>query len=232
MAFYTRGEEPPRDVDFDALNRRALEVYAAHQAQAWIVAVISATSALKQLAIAVQSADEALLTTYNFYGDEADGGPFFGEIQANGFIWPMQELEKYYKRIGDEQRAQAIRATLTQVVGEEEPAIMCVLTEPLAIGELTPAPVIVDVRGKGEYAAGHAQGAVNIPLDTLTDRLGELPSDTPIVTYCNMNHPGHSRGERAAALLSERGFAASAIAGGLPAWQAAGLSVATGVDPQ
>ncbi len=230
LATYARGEEPSRDVDFDALNQRTLEVYASHHDVAWTVAVISATAALARLTAAVQASDEVLLTTYNFYGDEADGGPFFGEIQANGFTWPMQELEKYYRRIGDERRARAIRAALTQVFSEGEPAIVCALTEPLAIAALSPAPFIVDVRGRREYAAGHARGAINIPLDTLADRLGELPRDTPIVTYCMMHHPGHSRGERAAALLSERGFTASAISGGLPAWQAVGLPMTKGAD--
>jgi len=228
MTCYAQGDEPPRDVDFDALNQRALDVYAAHRNVAWSVAVISATSALARLTAAVGSSGEALLTTYNYYGDETGGGPFFGEIQANGFTWPMQELEKYYRRTGDEQRAQAIRATLIQVIGPEEPTIVVPLTEPCAVGALAPAPLIVDVRGASEYAAGHAQGAVNIPLDQLADRLRELPQETPIITYCNMNHPGHSRGERAAALLSARGFAASALVGGLPAWQAAGLPVEVG----
>lgn len=225
MRYYARGEEPPRTVDFDALIRQTL---AAYETRPWADCEAYATQALTQLTEAVQASDEALLTTYNFYGDENDGGPFWKEIQANGFICPMQDLEKYYRRIGDQTRADAVKATLTRVVGEEEPAIVCALTEPQAVSAQPVAPLIVDVRGASEYAAGHARGAVNIPLDALADRLGELPKDTPIVTYCNMNHPGHSRGERAAAVLGERGYAASALAGGFPAWQAAGLPVAAG----
>jgi 3-mercaptopyruvate sulfurtransferase SseA len=44
--------------------------------------------------------------------------------------------------------------------------------------------VIVDVRDAGSYAGGHIQGAVNVPLVELTQRLGELPRDKPIITYC------------------------------------------------
>jgi rhodanese-related sulfurtransferase len=83
------------------------------------------------------------------------------------------------------------------------------------------APLVVDVRDPEEYTAGHIQGALNIPLDHLATRLGELPHDREVVTYCNMHQKGLSRGERAAALLRERGYTARALDGGLPAWSAA-----------
>lgn len=46
-----------------------------------------------------------------------------------------------------------------------------------------------------------------------------------IVTYCNMHHRGESRGERAAALLREKGYEARTLDGGYPAWKEAGLPV-------
>ncbi|HEX6121710.1 MAG TPA: rhodanese-like domain-containing protein [Ktedonobacterales bacterium] len=85
------------------------------------------------------------------------------------------------------------------------------------------APVVVDVRDPEEYAAGHVAGALNVPLDQLAARLGELPAGREVVTYCNMQHRGASRGERAAQLLRERGYPARALDGGLPAWREAGL---------
>ena len=87
------------------------------------------------------------------------------------------------------------------------------------------AAVVVDVRGADEYAAGHLPGALHIPADELEQRLGELPPDRAIVTYCSMRHRGASRSERAAALLRDRGYDAKALDGGLPAWTAAGGSV-------
>ncbi len=86
-------------------------------------------------------------------------------------------------------------------------------------------PLVVDVRSADEYAAGHVPGALHIPLSELELRLGELPADTPIVTYCMMQHRGQSRGERAAELLRARGYDAWALDGGLPAWQQADASV-------
>lgn len=44
--------------------------------------------------------------------------------------------------------------------------------------------VILDVRPDAEYAAGHLPGALSIPVDELSDRLGELPPGTEVVAYC------------------------------------------------
>jgi rhodanese-related sulfurtransferase len=79
---------------------------------------------------------------------------------------------------------------------------------------------LLDVRSPEEFAAFHIEGALNIPLSELEQRLGQLPKDQPIVTYCMMKHPGDSRGERAAKQLEALGFKAAVLEGGLPAWQA------------
>ena len=44
--------------------------------------------------------------------------------------------------------------------------------------------LILDVRTKAEAAAGMLPGAVNIPVDELSARLGELPKDKEIITHC------------------------------------------------
>lgn len=43
---------------------------------------------------------------------------------------------------------------------------------------------LVDVRDPDEYAAGHFQTAVNIPVDQLEKKLDSLPADKPIVFVC------------------------------------------------
>jgi phage shock protein E len=70
---------------------------------------------------------------------------------------------------------------------------------------------IVDVRSPGEFQSGAYPGAVNIPVQELERRLGELPTDGPIVVYCA------SGGRSAAAerLLRTRGFADVVNGGGL-----------------
>lgn len=46
--------------------------------------------------------------------------------------------------------------------------------------------LVVDVRTPGEFAAGHVEGAVNIPLDEIVDRTEELgDGTTPVILYCN-----------------------------------------------
>ena len=63
---------------------------------------------------------------------------------------------------------------------------------------------LVDVRTPEEFAAGHMEGALNVPLDTLQARApGELgPRDAPVVVYCRTGR----RSGKAAALLKELGF--------------------------
>ncbi len=62
---------------------------------------------------------------------------------------------------------------------------------------------LLDVRDPGELAEfGKLNNAVNIPLGQLRDRLGELPRDRRIVTYCQNGQ----RGYLAACALHGRGF--------------------------
>ena len=86
-------------------------------------------------------------------------------------------------------------------------------------------PLVIDVRGAGEYADGHVEGAVNIPLGRLAKKLASIPREQLVVTYCNMHHRGESRGERAAALLREHGYQARTLDGGYPGWKEQGFAV-------
>lgn len=215
MAFYARGEEPPRNVDFDALNRQEL---ARQAALAWDEVAGETRSDLAALVAAVAESSEEFLQTPNYYGDYPPG-PIHGEILANGFTWALQEMEHYEQRWGETARAARVHARLVAVNGEPE-IVSCDLMAAEQIHDASPAPLIIDVRDAREYAAGHLPGARNLPLDRLTAEAETLPKDRAIVTYCNMHHPGQSRGERAAALLAEQGYRASALVGGYPAWAA------------
>ncbi len=44
---------------------------------------------------------------------------------------------------------------------------------------------LVDVRDPDEYAAGHLQTAVNIPVAELEEKVNTLPADKPIVFVCS-----------------------------------------------
>lgn len=43
---------------------------------------------------------------------------------------------------------------------------------------------IIDVRTPGEFSGGHIKGSVNIPLDTLSNQLGKIKKDKPVITCC------------------------------------------------
>ena len=71
-------------------------------------------------------------------------------------------------------------------------------------------PFLLDVRTPQEFAAGHIPGAVNIPVDDLRSRLGELPRDRKIAAYCQVGQ----RGYLATRILLQAGFPAVNIGGG------------------
>lgn len=62
--------------------------------------------------------------------------------------------------------------------------------------------VLIDVRTKEEFAAGAIAGAVNIPVDDLRERLGEVPKGRKIVVYCAVGQ----RGYVATRILKGHGF--------------------------
>ena len=43
---------------------------------------------------------------------------------------------------------------------------------------------IVDVRSKAEYAGGHLNNSINIPLDSLEANLKKLNKNKPVITCC------------------------------------------------
>ena len=46
--------------------------------------------------------------------------------------------------------------------------------------------LVVDVRDAGSYADGHIPGAINVPLDTLPQKVAQLQgAKKTIVTYCS-----------------------------------------------
>lgn len=84
--------------------------------------------------------------------------------------------------------------------------------------------IVVDVRPAEEFAAGHIDGAVSIPLTDLSERLAGLPADTPVVAYCR--GPYCVLAAAAVSILRQRGIAAHRLAAGYPQWAQAGRPVA------
>ncbi|WP_199454958.1 FAD-dependent oxidoreductase [Vibrio owensii] len=79
------------------------------------------------------------------------------------------------------------------------------------IDNLSENQVLLDVRNPGELeSAGFIEGAINIPVDQLRQRMNELPKDKEIVIYCQVG----LRGNVAYRQLVNSGFKARNLLGG------------------
>ncbi len=77
--------------------------------------------------------------------------------------------------------------------------------------------MVIDVRPPAEYDAGHIPGAVNIPLESLPQRLSELPRDQEIVAYCR--GPYCMLAFEAVEQLRRHGHRARRLEDGFPEWK-------------
>ena len=74
---------------------------------------------------------------------------------------------------------------------------------------------VIDVRTPGEFAKGAIPGALNVPLDEIRERLGELPAGR-LIANCQVGLRGHT----AARLLSQLGREVANLDGGYLTWSA------------
>jgi Rhodanese-related sulfurtransferase len=77
---------------------------------------------------------------------------------------------------------------------------------------------LLDVREPEEWAAGHAPGAVHIPLGELPARVQEVPADQTVYVVCRVG----GRSAQATAWLNQLGREAVNVGGGMMSWAAAG----------
>ena len=73
-----------------------------------------------------------------------------------------------------------------------------------------PNSFFVDVRSPMEYARGHIEGAVNIPVDSIRERMAEIPKDRHIRLICHSALRSYIAGR----ILSQNGYECSHLAGG------------------
>lgn len=79
-------------------------------------------------------------------------------------------------------------------------------------------PHVLDIRTKGEWQAGHIDGAQHLVLDDLPRRLDEIPRERELVIVCKSGY----RSSIATSLLENAGFTrVTDLAGGMDAWSAA-----------
>lgn len=121
-------------------------------------------------------------------------------IKMNGTIKDLKNLELAYS---------PMHGTAKDVVN-----VAGLAAENLLKGDLVQVPAskvrelveqgayIVDVREEKEYAAGHLNGAHNIPLSELRGRMAEIPEDIPVYLHCRTGQ----RSYNAFRLLKNKGI--------------------------
>lgn len=94
------------------------------------------------------------------------------------------------------------------------------------VAELPADAVLLDVRENEEWVAGHAPGALHVPMGQVTQRLEEIEAalpDGPVRVVCRSG----ARSARVTAYLRQAGWDAVNVDGGMRAWAAAGRPMVT-----
>ena len=120
-----------------------------------------------------------------------------------------------------------IKAVLTKYISSLPDGFGTIAPAALKDQMATAKLFLIDVRDAKSVADnGYIEGAVNIPIRTLTQNLDKLPAkDQPIVTYCGIGHLGAI----AMMTLQLLGYThVKSLVGGFSAWKAAKLPVVTG----
>lgn len=86
----------------------------------------------------------------------------------------------------------------------------------------TDAPML-DVRELDEWTAGHAPHARHLPMSEIAGRMSEIPGDDPLYVVCRSG----GRSGRVVAYLTQQGYPAVNVAGGMQGWAASGRDVIT-----
>ena len=87
----------------------------------------------------------------------------------------------------------------------------------VSVEELPSDVVLLDVREPEEWAAGHVEGAVHVPIYDVPNRTDELAPDSDIVVVCKVG----GRSAQVTAWLNQQGYRATNLDGGMLAWAAA-----------
>lgn len=103
--------------------------------------------------------------------------------------------------------------------------------EPISVRELDRRMragdiVVIDVRPREEYEAGHIPGALSAPIEQLKRGRAAPPKSREIVAYCRGRYCVCAA--EAVALLRKRGYRALRLGDGFPGWREEGRRVAAG----
>ncbi len=133
-------------------------------------------------------------------------------------LWAAIEdvARAHSSRLGELARAYVGDREGLEEIGRKE------LVERLFRGEV----LVIDVRPRAEYEAGHIEGALSVPVAELPGALDSLPDDVGIVAYCR--GPYCVFADEAVRMLTASGRAGFRLEDGFPEWRRRGYPVAVG----
>ncbi|OON73290.1 rhodanese-like domain-containing protein [Streptomyces tsukubensis] len=94
-----------------------------------------------------------------------------------------------------------------------------------AVSELSDEDFLLDVREDDEWQAGHAEGALHIPMSDFVSRVGELTEAAPQDGKVNVICRSGGRSAQVTMFLVQQGVDAVNVDGGMQAWEAAGRPI-------
>ena len=121
-------------------------------------------------------------------------------IKNNGSIYDLQEIEHAYAPPFSSAKDPVNQA------GFAAENIINGLVKTIQWNEIhalhTSEVVLLDVRTPDEFSLGHLEGAINIEVDKIRERINEIPTNRKIVVYCGVG----LRGYIASRILTQKGF--------------------------
>lgn len=92
----------------------------------------------------------------------------------------------------------------------------------MTVADVPASAFLLDVREDDEWQAGHAPGAVHLPMMEIPARMTEVPQDREVVVVCRVG----GRSGQVVGYLMQQGFGnVTNLDGGMMSWAAAGRPV-------
>ncbi len=154
--------------------------------------------------VAGSSIELAEIKEGNAFGEEA----LVADTARNATV--VMKTDGVLLRLSKEDFNELLRAPLLQRVNASE-----------AAKRVSSGAIWIDVRFAAEYRSDGFPGALNIPLDDIRQAVAALDPEKEYIVYCQTGR----RSSAAAFLLSQRGFNAALLEGGMRAYAGAMESV-------
>jgi NADPH-dependent 2,4-dienoyl-CoA reductase/sulfur reductase-like enzyme/peroxiredoxin family protein/rhodanese-related sulfurtransferase/TusA-related sulfurtransferase len=134
-------------------------------------------------------------------------------IHFGGTVYDLEKLELCYAPPYSSAKdpVNMLGFTAANILRGDVKAFYAEDTDRLDRGKVT----LLDVRTPEETATGMIDGAVNIPVDDLRNRMSELPKEKPVYVYCAVG----LRGYVASRILMQHGYDVYNLSGGMKTWR-------------